>query len=255
MFWLRELPLPCVPRNPFGILAYWLIGSFWSTPMAKFHEGERAVQQRAGVADMAARVGQSIHPAIPPRAGAFVSEQPFVVLASRSAAGRAWASVMVGEPGFVRAPDERTLEIAATPAAGDPLRRTSPSAPPSVRWSSIRADPPAPARQRRRRAGRGPFASPSASASRTARSISSSASCGRRRRPAAAIRASPRRCRSPSRSGSRGADTFFIASQHARAGLDASHRGGNPGFVDVVDAGHLAWPDYVATRCSRRSAI
>jgi hypothetical protein len=41
------------------------------------------------------------------------------------------------------------------------------------------------------------------------------------------------------------ADTFFIASQHARTGLDASHRGGQPGFVDVVDAAHLAWPDYV----------
>ena len=77
-----------------------------------FHEGERAVQQRAGVADMAARIGNSIHAAIPARAREFLGEQPFMVLASRDAEGRVWASVIVGAPGFLDAPDERTLAIA-----------------------------------------------------------------------------------------------------------------------------------------------
>ena len=40
------------------------------------------------------------------------------------------------------------------------------------------------------------------------------------------------------------ADTFFIASAAPGGGADASHRGGNPGFVRVRDAATLEWPDY-----------
>jgi hypothetical protein len=40
------------------------------------------------------------------------------------------------------------------------------------------------------------------------------------------------------------ADTFFIASAHGKAGADASHRGGQPGFVRVVDERRLRFPDY-----------
>src|SRR5262249_48303665 len=40
------------------------------------------------------------------------------------------------------------------------------------------------------------------------------------------------------------ADTFFIASFHPETGADASHRGGLPGFVRVVDSRHLLFPDY-----------
>jgi hypothetical protein len=40
-------------------------------------------------------------------------------------------------------------------------------------------------------------------------------------------------------------DTFFIATAHPEAGADASHRGGNPGFVEVSgDGTTLLWPDY-----------
>jgi uncharacterized protein len=40
------------------------------------------------------------------------------------------------------------------------------------------------------------------------------------------------------------ADTFFIASSHPESGADASHRGGNPGFVQVLDSKKLVFPDY-----------
>lgn len=39
------------------------------------------------------------------------------------------------------------------------------------------------------------------------------------------------------------ADTFFLATVHAH-GADASHRGGNPGFVRVVSPTELTWRDY-----------
>jgi predicted pyridoxine 5'-phosphate oxidase superfamily flavin-nucleotide-binding protein len=40
------------------------------------------------------------------------------------------------------------------------------------------------------------------------------------------------------------ADTFFLCTAHAEAGADASHRGGNPGFVRVLGPERLEFPDY-----------
>ena len=40
------------------------------------------------------------------------------------------------------------------------------------------------------------------------------------------------------------ADTLFVASVHPERGVDASHRGGNPGFVRIVDDRTLRIPDY-----------
>ncbi len=40
------------------------------------------------------------------------------------------------------------------------------------------------------------------------------------------------------------ADTFFLATADADGNADASHRGGNPGFVEVLSPTRLRWPDY-----------
>ena len=40
------------------------------------------------------------------------------------------------------------------------------------------------------------------------------------------------------------ADTLFIASFHPEGGPDASHRGGAPGFVSLLDERTLAFADY-----------
>lgn len=42
----------------------------------------------------------------------------------------------------------------------------------------------------------------------------------------------------------RHADTFFVGSMNAAGNLDASHRGGNKGFVEIIDHQHLRIPDY-----------
>lgn len=40
------------------------------------------------------------------------------------------------------------------------------------------------------------------------------------------------------------ADTLFVASAGPDGSLDASHRGGNPGFVQIIDDNVLKIPDY-----------
>lgn len=44
------------------------------------------------------------------------------------------------------------------------------------------------------------------------------------------------------------ADTFFLTTYAQGHGADMSHRGGNPGFVTVVDDTHLSWPEYAGNR-------
>ena len=39
-------------------------------------------------------------------------------------------------------------------------------------------------------------------------------------------------------------DVLFIATAHATRGADASHRGGNPGFIEVLDGKTVRIPDY-----------
>ena len=39
-------------------------------------------------------------------------------------------------------------------------------------------------------------------------------------------------------------DTFFIATYHRESGVDVSHRGGNPGFIKVLDQNKIVFPDY-----------
>ena len=40
------------------------------------------------------------------------------------------------------------------------------------------------------------------------------------------------------------ADTFFIASFHSTRGVDVSHRGGNPGFIQIIGDRVIRIPDY-----------
>jgi predicted pyridoxine 5'-phosphate oxidase superfamily flavin-nucleotide-binding protein len=86
-----------------------------------FHDGERAVQRRAGVERAAARVGRNIISWIPGEYAEFLTSQTFVVLAGCDARGRMWASLLAGGAGFARAVDDRRLLLASRLAATDPL--------------------------------------------------------------------------------------------------------------------------------------
>src|ERR1700754_2750043 len=89
-----------------------------------FHEGERAVQTRAGVTGEAARLEGMLGP---PRLGGgarrFLADQEFAVLTACDASGRLWTSPLVAPEGFLSvAGSGDVLAVAALPAAGDPLR-------------------------------------------------------------------------------------------------------------------------------------
>ena len=43
----------------------------------------------------------------------------------------------------------------------------------------------------------------------------------------------------------RNADTFFMSSKNAKGDMDASHRGGGSGFIELLEDGTLKIPDYI----------
>ena len=80
-----------------------------------FHRGELAVQERVGVRQQAAKIGGSIHGAVPPAAGVFLEQRRFVVLATADPDGRCRRRMTV-----VTAAVATTL----SPSRGDAVRTT-----------------------------------------------------------------------------------------------------------------------------------
>ncbi len=104
-----------------------------------FHRGELAIQERVGVRERIDAQGRRfIRPYLTEQHRQFYPQLPFVVVGSVSDTAQIWASILVGKPGFLSAPDERTLRVGATPLFGDPLRSGRPWAKghPSAYWAS-----------------------------------------------------------------------------------------------------------------------
>lgn len=213
--------------------------------MPPFHAGELAVQERMGQAATAARIGGMIRADISLAAASFLAEQPMVVIAAADARGRLWAGELIGAPGFARAVDAGTLVIEALPPVGDPLRAAL-SRP--ARVGMIALQP-----QRRRRIRVNGTAEPAATGLR----ISTDqvyANCPKyisRRQPESyQPQVRPGEPRYGSELDARqqatlaATDTFFVATADADGHADASHRGGNPGFLQVLSPTRLRWPDY-----------
>jgi predicted pyridoxine 5'-phosphate oxidase superfamily flavin-nucleotide-binding protein len=63
-----------------------------------YHEGERAVQTRAGVRAAATRLSAVIGETIPEQAREFVGAQPIAFVGARGDGGQIWASPLSGAP-------------------------------------------------------------------------------------------------------------------------------------------------------------
>ncbi|HJV21136.1 MAG TPA: pyridoxamine 5'-phosphate oxidase family protein [Holophagaceae bacterium] len=219
--------------------------------MDPFHDGERAVQARAGETGTALLNGRMIEASIMPGALPFIARQPWAVLASLDAARRLWCSALVGEPGF-----------AWSLADGSSLHfdlRQAPVHPDNPLLTSHLVGRPAgalflePATRRRLRVnGR---VSESATSELRLEVAEAFPNCpkfirprdldGLRRRPPA-----PAEARwgggldGDIASRLVAADTIFLSTLHPKRGVDTSHRGGPPGFIEVLDERTLRLPDY-----------
>ncbi len=217
-----------------------------------FHEGERAVQRAAGEEEMARQNGVMIGDALMAGATPFLRAQRMLVVASRDGRGRLWVSIVFGKPGFVSAEDDGQLvTIDRTMAFVSDA---------DVLWANLKLDVPLgllaidlSTRRRLRINGR----VKSLTVERLVLHIDQAyPNCPkyiqRRKLRATTLRdrseiATPIEGSTPDAAllaAAKDADTLFVASTHPTRGLDASHRGGHPGFIEVIAPDVFRIPDY-----------
>ncbi|GAA2739736.1 pyridoxamine 5'-phosphate oxidase family protein [Kitasatospora cinereorecta] len=215
-----------------------------TTARSGFHAGERAVQARAGLRERADHVGRSIGAVIPPVAARFLTERHTLVVGAADRHGDLWATLLGGRPGFLRAVGDTGLAVAARPVPGDPLAEALAE---PARVGTIALDPGG--RRRMRLNGR---SEPDGRGGLLIDAEQVFSNCPRHihRRtphptaPRAAAAATGSRLTLRQQLALATADTFFLASADPAGDVDASHRGGAPGFVTVLGPDRLRWTEY-----------
>jgi uncharacterized protein len=217
---------------------------------APFHDGEIAVQERAGERHLASRHGAGISSRIIPGALSFLARQRLVAVSAAGDDGHLWTSVLCGEPGFMESSDGQRVSIrpslmAASP--DDPVLHVLAAG----RDLGILAIELA-SRRRLRINGTIEEISDEEIRVLVRESVANCPKYIQRRSPRDV--ATPPSHRRPSEWGRtldddrraliEQADTAFVGSLHPARGVDASHRGGAPGFIQVVDDTILRIPDY-----------
>jgi predicted pyridoxine 5'-phosphate oxidase superfamily flavin-nucleotide-binding protein len=215
------------------------------TDYRRYHEGELAVQARVGVGADGLGAQEMYHPAMATGVQHFLAAQQLAAVATLDKDGRPWASLRSGPLGFLRARDEHTLEIGGYSHRNDPLiANLAKPGPVGVLAINLAA------RHRVRLNGEGQIDSAGhvvVSLNQVygncpqyiqAREVS-----GTREATASKTRRA-KLLDERTRRWLETADTFFLATAHPESGVDASHRGGKPGFVRVENEKRLIFPDY-----------
>ncbi len=214
-----------------------------------FHKGELQVQKRVNEDDIAVRTGVAIKDFIPVGALKFIDKQPIIIASSLDNERNIWTSILAGKPGFVSAIDERNIDIhlpAIVSSKSDPFwaniekernigllfielatrRRLRVNGTVSISGDNLhvaveQAYPNCP-KYIQRREMRVTSASPAAKDSRKSGSYLTA----------------------DLKEWIKNSDTFFLGSSDDQKNMDASHRGGNPGFIEILDDLTLEVPDY-----------
>jgi predicted pyridoxine 5'-phosphate oxidase superfamily flavin-nucleotide-binding protein len=214
-------------------------------PDHPFHAGELAAQDRAG----GGPGGHGVREAMPDQHREFFEHLPYAVIAGLNLSGRPAMTMVAGPPGFIAAPNPLTLSIAGALDPPDPMAACLvPGAP----YGLIGID--FSTRRRNRANGR------VAAATRAGYWLVVDQSFGncpqyiqRRTVESAGESAGPFETLSgldpAARARIEAADTFFVATaaMGPNGGVDASHRGGRPGFVKV-EGDVLTVPDFRGNR-------
>jgi hypothetical protein len=225
-----------------------------------FHAGEQALQAQAGVRQRIEQIGRAIiRDHMPDQHRELFGKLPTLLLGALDASGQPWATMLHGAPGFVSSPDARTLRVQALPAPGDPVAALLHD---GAAVGLLGLEPHT--RRRNRMNGRVQALGASGFEVGVRQSFGNCPKYIVGRQPEAV----PGRSAAPARALAadlddealallRRADTLFIASA-SRAmpeaadgdGVDVSHRGGPPGFVQISRGPdgrgwRLTLPDYL----------
>lgn len=228
----------------------------WTQETSPFHEGERRIQELAGVRERTEMQGQRvIRDHLPDQHREFYENLPFLLLGSVDAEGRPWASLVAGPPGFIQSPEADRIQLSTNALTGDPLNRTLQE----DTYLGVLGIEPA-TRRRNRFNGRAAQVNQGGFDIRVDQSFGNCPKFIQTRNVsylAPEENTSSLVVREAELSDAdvvrtiTTADTFFIATAYADGsgsatmGADISHRGGKPGFLRIADKHSITFPDFV----------
>lgn len=222
-------------------------------PPSPFHDGEVALQKTVGVAERKEKFGRRvIRDAMPDQHREFYRQLPFIILGSVDSSGDTWVTLLSGRPGFMTSPDPKRLAFASHPDPQDPATASLADGA-AVGLLGIELH------TRRRNRMNGTLQNQTEQGFEIAVEHAFG-NCPQYiqlrdftfvREPADIAAVPAARAvdmgDEHARAMIRNADTFFVSSYFDGAGgrqVDASHRGGKPGFVRINMDGSLTIPDF-----------
>lgn len=226
---------------------------------SQFHKAEIAVQEKLGVADMVAQYSAGfVRSEMPDQHREFFTHLPMMIIGTADHKGYPWAMPLFGKPGFIQSPNAKTLDIDTQPELIQTLNLDF-NVGQKIGGVGIELH------TRRRNRMNGMIKK----ITNNGFSISVEQSFGncpqyiqkRELKPIDTVQkkidtqklALTNSISTSSIQLIHAADTFFIASRtktfsdDERCGIDASHRGGKPGFVKI-EGDTLTFPDFSGNR-------
>jgi predicted pyridoxine 5'-phosphate oxidase superfamily flavin-nucleotide-binding protein len=227
----------------------------WTRTESPFHAGELAIQARLGVQERMNQQGRRvIREFLPDQHRQFFAQLPYVMVGTVDTTGYPWASMLVGNPGFLSTPDEYTLQVSTQPLFGDPLA-TNLAVGIDIGLLGIEL----PTRRRNRMNGIVTATHADGFAVQIRQTFGNCPQYIQARRSewVEVDPTMPKPIYPVEQLGELDqamiatADTFFIATAYQAesagmaSGVDVSHRGGKPGFVRIAGNRTLTVPDFV----------
>ena len=214
-----------------------------------YHSGERFIQEQTGEIQIADRNGRVVTNQVIKGAINFIEKQPMAIVSSQDQEGKTWISALIGEFGLTTVPSPNELMIHPSKIHSNPT---------DVFYNNVEYNPnigmlfiELSSRRRFRINGK-----------------ATSGDSGLHIEIEEAYPNCPkyiqRRTNTPSepfnkqqatthmgsvlddnlRTIIQEADTFFVGSKSNNGSMDASHRGGNPGFIEFIADNTIRIPDY-----------
>ncbi|WP_394750962.1 pyridoxamine 5'-phosphate oxidase family protein [Spongiimicrobium salis] len=213
-----------------------------------FHSGELEIQAKFGELEIAGQIGQMIQKSIPPRAVGFLEAQTNALVSSMDASGAIWVSFLIADGPIVTVDGPEEMSINRTKIV---------SSEHDILYANLNANSEVgllfiilAERKRYRINGK-------LKLSETRMKVKVNEAYGNCpkyiQRRSVSVPTTASKSSQIQKGDSlqphhlewiKSADTLFLGTQSNDFNMDMSHRGGNPGFVEVIDDGVLKIPDY-----------